>query len=395
MKALTFHGRRDVRVDEVPDPTIEEPTDAIVRVTSTAICGSDLHLYEILGMFIDEGDILGHEPMGIVEEVGPAVENISKGDRVVVPFNISCGHCWMCERGLYAQCETTQVREKDKGASLFGYTKLYGQVPGGQAEFLRVPQAQFGPIVVPENGAPDERFLFLSDVLPTAWQAYEYAAVPEGGSVAVYGLGPIGQMTARIARHRGAETVIGVDRVPERLAMASRHGVETIDASEHDDVPALIRERTAGRGPDGVVDAVGMEAHGAPVGELAQRAAGLLPKPVAAKVTEEYAIDRLAALRECIATVRRGGTISISGVYGGQLDPLPMMQLFDKGVQIRMGQAHVKRWVDDIMPLLTADGDPLGVGDLATHRLPLERAPEAYQMFQRKEEGAIKVVLAP
>jgi threonine dehydrogenase-like Zn-dependent dehydrogenase len=395
MKALTFHGRRDVRVDEVPDPTIEEPTDAIVRVTSTAICGSDLHLYEILGMFIDEGDILGHEPMGIVEEVGPAVENVSKGDRVVVPFNISCGHCWMCERGLYAQCETTQVREKDKGASLFGYTKLYGQVPGGQAEFLRVPQAHFGPIVVPENGAPDERFLFLSDVLPTAWQAYEYAAVPEGGSVAVYGLGPIGQMTARIARHRGAATVIGVDRVPERLAMASRHGVETIDASVHDGVPALIRERTAGRGPDGVVDAVGMEAHGAPVGELAQRAAGLLPKPVAAKVTEEYAVDRLAALRDCIDTVRRGGTISISGVYGGQLDPLPMMQLFDKGVQIRMGQAHVKRWVDDIMPLLTADGDPLGVEDLATHRLPLERAPEAYQMFQRKEEGAIKVVLAP
>jgi threonine dehydrogenase-like Zn-dependent dehydrogenase len=395
MKALTFHGRRDVRVDEVPDPTIEEPTDAIVRVTSTAICGSDLHLYEILGMFIDEGDILGHEPMGIVEEVGPAVENVSKGDRVVVPFNISCGHCWMCERGLYAQCETTQVREKDKGASLFGYTKLYGQVPGGQAEFLRVPQAHFGPIVVPENGTRDERFLFLSDVLPTAWQAYEYAAVPEGGSVAVYGLGPIGQMTARIARHRGAATVIAVDRVPERLAMASRHGVETIDASVHDDVPALIRERTAGRGPDGVVDAVGMEAHGAPVGELAQRAAGLLPKPVAAKVTEEYAVDRLAALRDCIDTVRRGGTISISGVYGGQLDPLPMMQLFDKGVQIRMGQAHVKRWVDDIMPLLTADGDPLGVEDLATHRLPIERAPEAYQMFQRKEEGAIKVVLAP
>jgi threonine dehydrogenase-like Zn-dependent dehydrogenase len=395
MKALTFHGRRDVRIDEVPDPSIEEPTDAIVGITSSAICGSDLHLYEVLGMFIDEGDILGHEPMGIVEEVGPAVEGIAKGDRVVIPFNISCGHCWMCERGLYAQCETTQVRDKDKGASLFGYTKLYGQVPGGQAEFLRVPQAQFGPIVVPESGAPDERFLFLSDVLPTAWQAYEYAAVPPGGSVAVYGLGPIGQMTARIARQRGAETVIGVDRVPERLAMASRHGAETIDASQHDDVPALIREATDGRGPDGVVDAVGMEAHGAPVGELAQKAAGLLPKPVAAKITEQYAVDRLAALRDCIDTVRRGGTISISGVYGGQLDPLPMMQLFDKGVQIRMGQAHVKRWIDDIMPLLTADDNPLGVEDLATHRLPLDRGPEAYQMFQRKEEGAIKVVLAP
>jgi threonine dehydrogenase-like Zn-dependent dehydrogenase len=395
MKALTFHGRRDVRIEEVPDPSIEQPTDAIVRVTSTAICGSDLHLYEVLGMFIDEGDILGHEAMGIVEEVGSEVGQVEKGDRVVIPFNISCGHCWMCERKLFAQCETTQVRQRDKGASLFGYTKLYGQVPGGQAEFLRVPQAQFGPIKVPEDGTPDERFLFLSDVLPTAWQAYEYAAVPEGGSVAVYGLGPIGQMTARIARQRGAETVIGVDRVPERLAMASRHDVDVIDASEHDDVPAVIRDRTDGRGPDGVVDAVGMEAHGAPVSELAQKATGLLPKPVAAKLTEEYAVDRLKALRDCIDTVRRGGTISISGVYGGQLDPLPMMQLFDKGVQIRMGQAHVKRWVEDVMPLLANDGDPLGVDDLATHRLPLDRAPAAYEMFQRKEDGAIKVVLAP
>ncbi len=201
MKALTFHGKRDVRIDEVPDPSIQDPTDAIVRITSTAICGSDLHLYEVLGMFIDEGDILGHEPMGIVEEVGPEVKQIKAGDRVVIPFNISCGHCWMCERQLFAQCETTQNRDTEKGASLFGYTKLYGQVPGGQAEFLRVPQAQFGPIKVPEGG-PDERYLFLSDVLPTAWQAVDYAAIPEGGSVAVFGLGPIGQMSARIARHQ-------------------------------------------------------------------------------------------------------------------------------------------------------------------------------------------------
>src|SRR6187551_1657704 len=228
MKALTFHGKHDVRIDEVPDPSIQAPTDAIVRITSTAICGSDLHLYEVLGMFIDEGDVLGHEPMGIVEEVGSEVDHIEAGDRVVIPFNISCGDCWMCNQKLFAQCETTQVREQDKGAALFGYTKLYGQVSGGQAEFLRVPQAQFGPVKVPK-GPPDERFLFLSDVLPTAWQAVEYAAVPKGGSVAVFGLGPIGQMCTRIARHRGAERVIGVHMVPERLEMARRNGIEAVD----------------------------------------------------------------------------------------------------------------------------------------------------------------------
>jgi threonine dehydrogenase-like Zn-dependent dehydrogenase len=395
MKALTFHGKRDVRVDEVPDPKIEQPTDAIVRITSTAICGSDLHLYEVLGMFIEEGDILGHEPMGIVEEVGSEVSQIKEGDRVVIPFNISCGECWMCKEKLFAQCETTQNREQEKGASLFGYTKLYGEVPGGQAEYLRVPQAHFGPIKVPENGAPDERYLFLSDVLPTAWQAVEYAAIPKGGSVAVYGLGPIGQMCARIARHRGAEKVIGVDSVPERLEMARRHGVEAIDSSQHENVPEIIREMTDGRGPDGVIDAVGMEAHGARVAELAQKATGLLPDPLAAKATEKAAVDRLSALLEAIDTVRRGGTISISGVYGGQLDPLPMMQLFDKGVQIRMGQAHVRRWTDEILPLLEGDEDPLGVDDLTTHQLPLAEAPSAYEMFQKKEDGAIKVVLKP
>jgi threonine dehydrogenase-like Zn-dependent dehydrogenase len=395
MKALTFHGKRDVRVDEVPDPAIQESTDAIVRVTSTAICGSDLHLYEVLGMFIDEGDVLGHEPMGVVEEVGSEVTGLEPGDRVVVPFNISCGKCWMCEQKLYAQCETTQVREEEKGAALFGYTRLYGKVPGGQAEYLRVPQAHFGPIKVPE-GPPDERFLFLSDVLPTAWQAVEYAAIPEGGSVAVYGLGPIGQMCARIALHRGAKTAIGVDSVPERLAMARRHGVEAIDSDAVEDVPGAIREMTEGRGPDGVIDAVGMEAHGAPGAELAQKAAGMLPDSLAAKAIGKFGTDRLAALLESIDTVRRGGTISISGVYGGAIDPMPMMQLFDKGVQLRMGQAHVRRWTDEILPLLDDDaGDPLGVGDLTTHRLPLSAAPEAYSMFQKKEDGAIKVVLEP
>ncbi|HEU4735397.1 MAG TPA: zinc-dependent alcohol dehydrogenase [Solirubrobacterales bacterium] len=396
MKALTFHGKRDVRVEEVPDPSIQDPTDAIVRITSTAICGSDLHLYEVLGMFIDEGDILGHEPMGIVEEVGPAVTHIKAGDRVVIPFNISCGECWMCSRKYFAQCETTQNRDTEKGASLFGYTKLYGQVPGGQAEFLRVPQAHFGPIKVPDNGAPDERYLFLSDVLPTAWQAVDYAAIPPGGSVAVFGLGPIGQMCARIARHQGAEKAFGIDVVPERLEMARRNGIEAIDANQHEDVATAIRELTEGRGPDSAIDAVGMEAHGAPGAKAAQTIAGLLPDAVAAKVTEKAAVDRLSALLACIDTVRRGGTISISGVYGGQLDPLPMMQIFDKGLQLRMGQAHVRQWTDEILPLLEDDaGDPLGVDDLTTHKLPLSEAPGAYSMFQKKEDGAIKVVLKP
>jgi threonine dehydrogenase-like Zn-dependent dehydrogenase len=394
MKALTFHGKRDVRVDEVPDPSIQDPTDAIVRITSTAICGSDLHLYEVLGMFIDEGDILGHEPMGIVEEVGPEVRQIKAGDRVVIPFNISCGHCWMCERQFFAQCETTQNRDTEKGASLFGYTKLYGQVPGGQAEFLRVPQAQFGPIKVPEGG-PDERYLFLSDVLPTAWQAVDYAAIPEGGSVAVFGLGPIGQMSARIARHHGAGQVFGIDNVPERLEMARRNGVEAINGDEHEDISATLRELTDGRGPDSTIDAVGMEAHGASGAKMAQAITGLLPDAVAAKVTEKAAVDRLSALLDAIDSVRRGGTVSISGVYGGQLDPLPMMKIFDKGLQLRMGQAHVRQWTDAILPLLEGDEDPLGVDDLTTHQLPLEQAPQAYSMFQKKEDGAIKIVLKP
>ena len=392
MKAVVWHGRRDVRVETVPDPVLEEPTDAIIRVTSSAICGSDLHLYEVMGPFLEEGDILGHEPMGIVEEVGPEVEHLRPGDRVVVPFNISCGHCFMCNRALYAHCETTQVREHGKGAKLFGYTKLYGQVPGGQAEYLRVPMAHFGPIKVPE-GPPDERFLYLSDVLPTAWQAVAYADVPEGGSVAVYGLGPIGQMCARVARHRGAGAVVGVDLVPERLELARRYGADVIDASAADPVEEIL-QRTDGRGADSVIDAVGMEAHGAPIVALTQRAAGLLPDAVGRVVIEKASMDRLSALTNAIHSVRRGGTLSISGVYGGALDPLPMMELFDKGIHIRMGQAHVKRWVDEIMPLLL-DGDPLGAEDLATHRLPLDEAPHAYQLFQRKDEGAVKVVLEP
>jgi threonine dehydrogenase-like Zn-dependent dehydrogenase len=394
MKAVTYHGKRDVRVDTVPDPTIEQPTDAIVRITSTGICGSDLHLYEVMGAFMDEGDILGHEPMGIVEAVGPEVTQIQPGDRVVVPFNISCGRCFMCEQQLFSQCETTQVRDQGKGASLLGYTKLYGQVPGGQAEYLRVPQAHFGPIKVPE-GAPDERFVYLSDVLPTAWQAVEYAAIPTGGNVAVFGLGPIGQMCCRIALQHGAGEVFGIDLVDERLEMARRHGTHTIDLREQDDVAETLRGFTEGRGPDSVIDAVGMEAHGAPLGKIAHQLAGLLPDAVTAKLMEKGGVDRLSVLHTAIDAVRRGGTISLSGVYGGAVDPMPMMDLFDKQIQLRMGQANVRRWIDEIMPLIEGDDDPLGVEDLATHRLPLEQAPHAYEIFQKKQEGAIKILLQP
>ena len=394
MKALTWHGRRDVRVDTVPDPVIADPTDVLVRITSTGLCGSDLHLYEVLGPFLDEGDILGHEPMGVVEEVGSEVTELSAGDRVVVPFNVSCGTCAMCGQGLHSQCETTQVRSQGSGASLFGYTKLYGQVPGGQAEYLRVPFGNTLPIKVPE-GPPDDRFVYLSDVLPTAWQAVAYADVPAGGSLVVLGLGPIGDMACRIARHHGVETVIGVDLVPERLQRAAARGVDVLNLRAlGSGLADEIRSRTGGRGPDAVIDAVGMEAHGSPVAELAQKAAGLLPDRVAAGFMKTAGVDRLHALKLAIDVVRRGGTISVVGVYGGMADPLPMLTLFDKQIQLRMGQANVRRWSPDILPLLT-DDDPLGVDDFATHRLPLAQAPEAYEMFQKKQDGAVKVLFHP
>ena len=393
MKALTWHGRRDVRVEQVPDPRIEEPTDAVVRITSSAICGSDLHLYEVMGPFLDEGDILGHEPMGIVEEVGPEVTKVKAGDRVVIPFNICCGSCYMCSQGLHSQCETTQQREEGTGAALFGYTKLYGSVPGGQAEYLRVPFANTLPVPVPPDG-PDDRYLFLSDVLPTAWQGVEYAAVPDGGTVLVLGLGPVGEMCTRVAQHRG-HRVLAVDLVPNRLERARSHGVEVIDLEEHeDDLAEHVRGMTDGRGPDAVVEAVGMEAHGAPVSKLVQTMAGLLPDPLQEKLMEKAGVDRLHALYLAIDVVRRGGTISILGVYGGTADPLPMLTLFDKQIQLRMGQANVLRWVPEILPHLT-NGNPFRTESFASHHLSLDDAPGAYEAFQKKEDGVFKVVLNP
>jgi threonine dehydrogenase-like Zn-dependent dehydrogenase len=393
MKAVTWHGKRDVRVETVPDPKLEEDTDAIIEVTSTNICGSDLHLYEVLGAFMKPGDILGHEPMGIVREVGADVDNLAVGDRVVIPFQISCGHCFMCDRELYTQCETTQVRDHGMGAALFGYSELYGEVPGGQAEYLRVPQAQFTHIKVPA-GPPDSRFVYLSDVLPTAWQAVVYADIPKGGSVTVLGLGPIGDMAARIAHHMGYR-VIGVDRVRERLARTASFGIQTINFDELDyPVGEAVRSMTDGRGTDSVIDAVGMEAHASPVAKAAQQLTALLPDVVAKPLMQKAGVDRLAALNSAIDIVRRGGTISLIGVYGGMADPLPMLTLFDKQIQLRMGQANVKRWVDDIMPLLT-DDDPLGVDSFASHVVPLDDAPHAYEIFQKKQDGAVKVMLKP
>jgi threonine dehydrogenase-like Zn-dependent dehydrogenase len=393
MKAVTWQGRRDVRYTDVPDPKIEDGGDALIKVTSTNICGSDLHLYEILGAFMEPGDVLGHEAMGTVVEVGDEVTAIKPGDRVVIPFQMSCGHCFMCNEKLYSQCETTQVTEYGSGAALFGYSKLYGEVPGGQAEYLRVPHAQFTHVKVPE-GPPDERYVYLSDVLPTSWQAVEYAAIPDGGTVVVLGLGPIGDMSSRVAAHRGAR-VIGVDLVPERLERVRSRGNEVIDLREHeDDLGDLIRDLTDGRGADSVIDAVGMEAHGSPVPKLAQRLAGLLPDAIGRPMMQSIGVDRLSAFYTAIDVVRRGGTISLIGVYGGTADPLPMLQMFDKQLQLRMGQANVKRWVDDIMPLLN-DDDPLGVDSFATHRVPLAEAPSAYEKFQKKEDGAVKFVMTP
>jgi threonine dehydrogenase-like Zn-dependent dehydrogenase len=396
MRAAVWHGRNDVRVENVPDPAIEESTDAIIRVTSSGLCGSDLHLYTVLAPFMTPGDILGHEPMGIVEAVGRDITDLKVGDRVVVPFNIACGHCFMCDSGLQSQCETTQVREYNCGAALFGYTKLYGQVPGAQAELLRVPHADYGPIKVPD-GTPDDRYLFLSDVLPTAWQAVQYASVPKDGSLVILGLGPIGDMTSRVARYLGIQDVIGIDLVPERLQRGLERGIDVLnldDFSSDADLVRLLRDRTGGRGPDAVIDAVGMEAHGSPAAKMAQKMTEFIPNALAERLMRKAGVDRLAALHLAIDIVRRGGTISLIGVYGGMTDPLPMMTLFDKQVQIRMGQANVRRWVDDIRPLLD-EGDPLGVDSFATHHLPLSEAPAAYEMFQKKHDGAIKVVFTP
>lgn len=394
MKAVTWQGKRNVEVKEVPDPVIEEPTDIIIKVTSTCICGSDLHLYEVMAPVMEKDDILGHEPIGIVQEIGSGIKKLKVGDRVVIPFNISCGNCFMCKKGLQSQCEITQVREYGRGAAFFGYSKLYGHIPGGQAEYLRVPHADYGAIKLPD-GANDDRYIYLSDVLPTAWQSVQYAGVRPGSTVAVVGLGPIGDMAARIATYMGAK-VIGIDHVPERLARTKAYGIdEVIDFTKHkDDLGEYVRSLTDGRGTDMVIEAVGLEAHGSNFEKFAQDVTGLLPKGLSAPMLQNGGVDRMNALYTAFDLVRRGGTVSISGVYAGNMDIIPMDTLFDRHITLKMGQANVRRWTDDIMPLLT-DDDPLGVDGFATHHLPLEEAPQAYEKFQKKEDGFVKVILHP
>ncbi|MFJ3490479.1 alcohol dehydrogenase catalytic domain-containing protein [Leifsonia aquatica] len=391
MRALTWQGNKKLAVVDAPDPRIQEPTDVIVRITSSAICGSDLHLYDVLGPFLSAGDILGHEPMGIVEEVGADVRELAVGDRVVIPFVIACGHCHMCRLGLTTQCETTQNYDQGTGAALYGYTELYGSVPGGQAERLRVPLADFNALKVGTE-LPDERYLFLSDILPTAWQGVQYANLPERGVLGVIGLGPVGQFVSRIGVHLG-HRVVAVDPVPERRAMAERHGVDTFDLS--DDAASWLREATDGRGPDAVVDAVGMEAHGNPTTALTQSAVGLLPDPVAKKLMTSVGVDRLAAMMLAIDSVRRGGTVSLSGVYSGVADPMPLMKMFDKQLSLRMGQCNVHSWRDALLPLVEDPSDPLGTEDLVTHHASIDDAPGMYDLFRDKKDGCVKVVLHP
>ncbi|WP_436698148.1 alcohol dehydrogenase catalytic domain-containing protein [Nocardioides sp. BYT-33-1] len=393
MRAVTWQGKGRMSVEDVPDPRIQEPDDVLIRVTSSGLCGSDLHLYEPLAPFMEVGDIVGHEPIGVVMETGRDVTSLRPGDRVVVPFNLSCGRCWMCARGLQSQCETTQNTEQGTGASLFGYSKLYGQVPGAQAEYLRVPFADRLPIKVPD-GPPDDRFVFLSDVLPTAWQALEYADLRPEDTLLILGAGPIGAMCARIALMRGIRVLV-VDPVPERLQRVSAYGAEVLVTEGDADTVTTVLELTRGRGADAVIDAVGMEAHGSPVAESMAKVVGLLPDRLAQPLMRSAGVDRLAALHLAIDAVRRGGTVSVIGVYGGPMDPMPLMEMFDKQVQLRMGQANVRRWSDDILALLLEPTDHLGVETFATHHLPLEEAPAAYHDFREKNDGMVKVLFRP
>ena len=392
MRALTWQGTEHVSVEDVPDPTILKPTDVVIRVTSTAICGSDLHLFDLFGPFLHKNDVLGHETMGVVEEVGSEVRNLTAGDRVVIPFVIACGDCHMCRRGLMTQCETTQNRDKGTGAALYGYTELYGRIPGGQAERLRVPLADYNATKIGTD-LPDVRYLFLSDILPTAWQGVAYTRLDDGeGVLGVLGLGPVGQFAARIGKHLG-HRVIAVEPVPERRALAEKYGVETLDLN--DDTLEALKDATDGRGPDAVVEAVGMESHGQAGLGLAQKAVGLLPDAIAKKAMTTAGVDRMTAFNLATDSVARGGTISLSGVYVGTADPIPLMTLFDKQVSIRMGQCNVQRWRDEILPLVEDPSDPLGTEDLVTHDRPLEDAAELYRTFRDKQDGCIKVVLHP
>jgi len=389
MRALVWHGRNDVRLDTVPDPKIEGPRDAIVKVTSTAICGSDLHLYDGYIPEMKSGDILGHEFMGEVVEVGSGNSKLKVGDRVVVPFNICCGECFFCKKGQWSCCERTN-RTADKAikmfghvtAGLFGYSHLTGGYPGGQAEYVRVPFADVCPTKVP-NGLTDEQVLFLTDIFPTGWQGADYAGIEDGDTVAVWGCGPVGQFCIRSALMQGAGHVVAIDRIPERLALAEKGGAETINFDK-DDVYDRLNKITNGRGPDRCIDAVGMEAHGTGSWDaVADRALALTG----------LGTDRIHALRDCLRNVRAGGTVSISGVYGGFLNMLPLGAAFQKGVTIKMGQCNVLNYMDKLMRFI--EEGKIDPSFVITHRCKLDDGPKMYDTFKDKKDGCIKVVMKP
>ena len=389
MRALCWHGKSDVRVDTVPDPTIEGPGDAIIKITSTCICGSDLHLFNGFMPTMEPGDILGHEPMGVVVEVGKEVKNLKKGDRVVVPFTISCGHCWYCKRSEFSMCDTTnrnaEIARKAMGqspAGLFGFSHMMGAYPGGQAEYLRVPYADVGPIVIPD-GLPDEKVVFLSDIFPTGYMAAENAQIQPGDTVAIWGCGPVAQFTIRSAWMLGAGRVIAIDMVTERLEMARQGKAETINF-EKVDVYDTLMEMTKGRGPDSCIDAVGAEAHASgSVGAVMDKA----------KAAVGLATDRPYALREAIMCCRKGGTVSIPGVYIGFPDKIPMGAAMNKGLTFKMGQTHVQRYTKPLLEKIQkGEIDPSFV---ITHKIPLKDAPEAYKTFRDKQDKCIKVVINP
>ncbi len=390
MKALRWHGKRDVRVDTVADPEILDPRDIIIQVTASGICGSDLHLFNGLMPTMEEGDIIGHEPMGVVVEVGRDVKKFQIGDRVVVPFVIACGSCYFCEKTLFSCCDTTnpgaEIARKAMGhapAGLFGFSGLMGRYPGGQAELLRVPHADVGPIKI-ESNLSDDQVLFLSDIFPTGYMAAENAGIEPGDTVAIWGCGPVGQFAIQSAWMLGAERVIAIDRVPERLAMAGTHGrAETLNFDDEEIHERLV-EMTGGRGPDRCIDAVGAEAHG--TGSLD----AVIDK---AKQTLHLSMDRPHALRQAIMACRKAGTVSVPGVYIGLLDKIPFGALVNKGLTVRSGQTHVQRYLTPLLAKIeSGEIDPSFV---ITHRIALEDAPAAYGKFDAKEDGCIKVVIKP
>lgn len=379
MRAAVWQGPKSIEVADLADPVIEKPNDAIVEVSATCICGSDLHLFEHGGSLgMAPGDVVGHEAVGRVVEIGPEAGNLNVGDRVVVPFNIACGHCALCRVGMQSQCETTQSMGGRRGAALFGYSHQYGGVPGAQAQYLRVPEAQYGPVVL-DDSITDAVAVLMADVLPTSWQAVDYAAVPPGGSVVIHGLGPIGQMCARIALHRGAGQVIGVDPEHDRRQQAFDRGAITLDPEE-DDLGERVRAMTGGRGADSVIDAVGMDATGSAL-DSALQTAKLQP-------------DRLVALKASLDTVRRGGTVSVIGVYGGWYPKFPLGDLFDRQITLRWGQANVRRWTEEILEVVGGD-DPLGTAEFVTDVAPLEDISRWYDEFRDKTDGVRKVMLRP